>query len=67
MYYQVQQLQRDGLSVLAIAEAFAKAKVAGKGPRRTMVFMTVSGEEKGLWGSEYYTNHPEFPLTKTTA
>ena len=29
--------------------------------------MTVSGEEKGLWGSEYYTNHPIFPLEKTTA
>lgn len=52
--------------VLEIAEAFAKAKEAGKGPRRTMVFMTVSGEEKGLWGSGYYTNHPLFPLEKTT-
>jgi Zn-dependent M28 family amino/carboxypeptidase len=31
-----------------------------------MVFMTVSGEEKGLWGSAYYTNHPVFPLDKTT-
>jgi len=31
------------------------------------VFMTVSGEEKGLWGSEYYTNHPLYPLDKTTA
>ena len=28
--------------------------------------MTVSGEEKGLWGSDYYTNHPVFPLDKTT-
>ncbi|MEO7984014.1 MAG: M28 family peptidase [Bacteroidota bacterium] len=52
--------------VLEIAEAFAKAKQEGKGPRRTMVFMTVSGEEKGLWGSGYYTNHPIFPLEKTT-
>ena len=52
--------------VLEISEAFAKAKAAGKGPRRTMVFMTVSGEEKGLWGSEYYANHPIYPLEKTT-
>ena len=35
-------------------------------PKRTMVFMTVSGEEKGLWGSEYYTNHPVFPLDSTS-
>jgi hypothetical protein len=52
--------------VLEMAEAFAKAKQNGNGPRRTMVFMTVSGEEKGLWGSNYYTNHPLFPLDKTT-
>ena len=54
------------VSVLEIAEAFAKAKAAGKGPRRSMVFMTVSGEEKGLWGSAYYGNHPAYPLDKTT-
>ena len=53
--------------VLEIAEAFSKAKAAGKGPRRSIVFMTVSGEEKGLWGSEYYSGHPLFPLDKTTA
>ena len=49
-----------------MAEALAKAKEEGKGPRRTIVFMTVSGEEKGLWGSEYYSDHPIFPLDKTT-
>lgn len=54
------------VSVLEIAEAFKKAKEAGHGPRRTMVFMLVSGEEKGLWGSEYYTDHPIFPLDKTS-
>ncbi len=53
-------------SVLQIAEAFAKAKKKGHGPRRTMVFMTVSGEEKGLLGSEYYSEHPLFPLDKTS-
>lgn len=52
--------------VIEMAEAFAQAKAAGNGPRRTMVFMTVSGEEKGLWGSGYYSNHPLFPLEKTT-
>lgn len=54
------------VSILELAEAYAKAKAAGKGPRRSIVFMTVSGEEKGLWGSEYYANHPVFPLEKTT-
>ncbi len=55
------------VAVIEMAEAFAKAKAAGAEPRRTIVFMTVSGEEKGLWGSEYYANNPLFPLEKTTA
>jgi Zn-dependent M28 family amino/carboxypeptidase len=54
------------VSVLELAEAFAKAKADGKGPRRSILFMTVSGEEHGLWGSEYYSNHPVYPLEKTT-
>ncbi len=54
------------VSVLEMAEAFVKAKAEGNGPRRTIVFMTVSGEEKGLWGSEYYSEHPLFPLDKTS-
>jgi Zn-dependent M28 family amino/carboxypeptidase len=55
------------VSVIEMAEAFAKAKEEGHGPRRTVVFMTVSGEEEGLWGSQYYSEHPVFPLEKTTA
>ena len=54
------------VSVLELAEAFAKAKAAGKGPRRSILFMTVSGEEHGLWGSKYYSDHPVYPLEKTT-
>lgn len=54
------------VSVMLMAEAFAKAAAEGHRPRRTMVFMTVSGEEKGLWGSEYYSEHPFYPLDKTT-
>jgi hypothetical protein len=53
-------------AVLELAEAFSKAKAAKKGPRRTIVFMTVSGEEKGLWGSQWYSEHPVFPLDKTS-
>src|SRR5436190_2780480 len=66
IYYGADDDASGTVSVLEIADAFAKAKAAGKGPRRTMVFMTVSGEEKGIWGSEFYTNHPVFPLEKTT-
>jgi len=55
------------VGVLELAEAFAKAKATGNGPRRSIVFMAVSGEEKGLLGSEYYTDHPLLPLDKVTA
>ncbi|MFA4870323.1 MAG: M28 family peptidase [Pedobacter sp.] len=51
--------------VMMIAEAFMKAKKAGKGPKRSILFMTVTGEEKGLWGSDWYSEHPVFPLKNT--
>jgi hypothetical protein len=54
-------------AVIEMAKVFNEAKKAGKGPRRSMLFMTVSGEEKGLLGSEYYSEHPVFPLEKTVA
>lgn len=66
IYYGADDDGSGTVSVLELAEAFTKAKAAGKGPRRSIVFMTVSGEEKGLWGSEYYSDHPLFPLNKTT-
>jgi hypothetical protein len=66
IYYGADDDGSGTVSVLELAEAFAKAKAAGKGPRRSIVFMTVSGEEKGLWGSEFYSDHPLFPLDKTT-
>jgi hypothetical protein len=53
------------VSVMALAKAFALAKKEGKGPRRSILFMTVTGEEKGLLGSEYYSEHPIFPLENT--
>lgn len=49
-------------SVMQLAQAFVNAKKKGFGPRRTMIFMTVSGEEKGLFGSEYYSEHPTINL-----
>ncbi|TAE72416.1 MAG: M28 family peptidase [Bacteroidetes bacterium] len=54
------------VSVLEIAEAFAKAKADGKPPRRSILFMTVAGEELGLYGSSYYADiDPIFPLENT--
>ncbi len=54
-------------AVIELAQAFAKAKAEGNGPRRSVLFLTVSGEEKGLLGSEYYTDYPIFPLNNTVA
>ncbi|MBC7509722.1 MAG: M20/M25/M40 family metallo-hydrolase, partial [Ferruginibacter sp.] len=67
IYYGADDDGSGTCGVIAMAEAFAKAKAEGHGPRRTIVFMIVSGEEKGLWGSEYYSDHPVFSLDKTTA
>jgi Zn-dependent M28 family amino/carboxypeptidase len=54
------------VALLEIAEAFKMAKEQGKGPRRTVVFLHVTGEEKGLLGSEYYTDfEPLYPLEHT--
>ncbi len=55
------------VALLEIAEAFAKAKEEGHGPRRSVLIMPVSGEEKGLLGSRYYSDHPVFPLELTVA
>ena len=55
------------VAVIEMAQAFAKAKAEGHGPRRSMLFMLVSGEEKGLLGSEWYSEHPVFPLASTVA
>jgi len=67
IYYGADDDGSGTVTVIQIAQAFAKAKAEGKGPRRSIVFLANSGEEEGLWGSEYYTSHPSFPLEKTTA
>ena len=53
------------VSVLAMARAFAQAKKEGHGPRRSILFLANTGEEEGLLGSQYYTDHPIFPLAST--
>ncbi|PHI18743.1 peptidase M28 [Lewinellaceae bacterium SD302] len=52
-------------TLLEIADAYMQAKKQGNGPRRTVLFVWVSGEEKGLLGSKYYVNHPIWPLANT--
>ncbi|MDT0607349.1 M28 family peptidase [Croceitalea rosinachiae] len=56
------------VALLEIAEAFKKAADEGKGPKRSVIFLHVTGEEKGLLGSKYYTDYqPIVPLSNTTA
>ncbi len=49
-------------AVLELAEAFALREQA---PRRTVIFMAFTGEERGLWGSAHYVSHPIYPLDRT--
>lgn len=53
------------VGVMEIAKAFQSAKKAGNGPKRSILFLHVTGEEHGLFGSEYYTDNPVFPLANT--
>ncbi|WP_371182919.1 M28 family metallopeptidase [Xanthomonas sacchari] len=50
-------------ALLELARAFAK----GPAPQRSVVFMSVTAEEKGLLGSEYYASKPLYPLARTVA
>jgi len=50
-------------SLIELARGFAKAKR----PERSVLFLAVTAEEKGLLGSEYYATHPLYPLEKTVA
>ncbi len=52
------------VSVIELANALAARAIR---PKRSIVFMTVFGEEKGLLGSRYYGRHPIFPIEKTVA
>ena len=53
------------VALLEIAEAFKLAEMEGNGPKRSLIFLHVTGEEKGLLGSKYYTQNPLYPLTDT--
>jgi Zn-dependent M28 family amino/carboxypeptidase len=51
-------------ALLEMARAFKNLEVK---PERTILFLSVTGEEQGLLGSEYYGQHPIYPLKKTVA
>ncbi len=51
-------------AVIENAEAFSRLSPR---PKRSLVFMTVSGEEKGLWGSQFFSDHPTLPLADVVA
>ena len=52
------------VTILELAKAFTSNPIK---PKRSLLFMTVVGEEKGLYGSKYYTSNPILPLEKTIA
>tara|TARA_B100000809_G_scaffold92625_1_gene91276 strand:+ start:4837 stop:5685 length:849 start_codon:yes stop_codon:yes gene_type:complete len=52
------------IAIVSVAEAMAALPVA---PKRSMVFLLVSGEEKGLWGSEWYAENPSAPIEQYVA
>jgi Zn-dependent M28 family amino/carboxypeptidase len=52
------------VAVVELAQAFATAR---ERPKRSLVFMTVSGEERGLWGSAFFADHPTVPLANVVA
>ena len=53
-------------TVVELAEAFSTAAAFDRRPDRSIIFLLVSGEEKGLLGSKFYTDYPLIPLNQTT-
>jgi len=53
------------VALLEIAQAFRQAEKKGHGPKRSLLFLHVTGEERGLIGSDYYAQNPVFPLENT--
>ena len=67
IYYGADDNASGTATVLEMARLFRKAEEDGLQPGRNILFMNVSGEEKGLLGSAYYTAHPTVPLDQTIA
>ena len=57
----------DGSGTVSVIELAAALATLKERPKRSLVFMTFFGEEKGLRGSRYYGKHPVFPIEQTVA
>ena len=55
------------VAVMELARLYMEAANNNDGPKRSVLFMNVIGEEMGLLGSEWYSDHPIFPLKHTVA
>jgi Zn-dependent M28 family amino/carboxypeptidase len=53
--------------LLGIARAYAEGAAKGIRPKRSIIFLWNAGEEKGLWGSQYFNEFPFIDLTKVVA
>lgn len=53
--------------LLAVARAYAEGAAKGMRPARTIIFLWNAGEEKGLWGSQYFNEYPFIDLSKVVA
>ena len=57
----------NAIGIASLIEEAKRFTASGKPPRRTLLFLAVTGEEKGLVGSDYFTNHPTVPLDRIVA
>jgi Zn-dependent M28 family amino/carboxypeptidase len=55
------------VALMAIARAYAEGAAKGIRPKRSVIFLWVTGEEKGLWGSQYFAQFPPVDITKVVA
>jgi len=54
-------------AIMAVARAYAQGAAKGIRPKRSMIFLWVAGEEKGLWGSQYFNQFPPVDISKIVA
>jgi Zn-dependent M28 family amino/carboxypeptidase len=57
----------NAIGIASLIEEAKRFHADGSRPRRTVMFLAVTGEEKGLVGSDYFTNHPTVPLPSIVA
>ena len=57
----------NAIGIASLIEEARRFTASGQAPKRTVMFLAVTGEEKGLVGSDYFTNNPTVPLTAIVA